>query len=121
MGMIMDVACEAVPTKQKDMNSAASRYRDTRLSHWDAVACKMDNRAFCGAYYHRRLAHIYRFLVAPGQSVLEIGCATGDLLAELKPALGVGIDFSVLLNEESGLDETADGDEQKEPEGDIAE
>jgi ubiquinone/menaquinone biosynthesis C-methylase UbiE len=95
MGMIMDVACEALPTKQKDMNSATSRYRDARRSHWDAVARKMDKRAFCGAYYHRRLAYIYQFLVAPGQSVIEIGCATGDLLAELKPGLGVGIDFSV--------------------------
>jgi ubiquinone/menaquinone biosynthesis C-methylase UbiE len=33
-------------------------------------------------------------LVSPGQKVLELGCGTGDLLASLKPALGVGVDLS---------------------------
>ncbi len=35
-----------------------------------------------------------RFLVPEGSRVLEIGCATGDLLARLKPSRGVGIDLS---------------------------
>jgi ubiquinone/menaquinone biosynthesis C-methylase UbiE len=37
---------------------------------------------------------VYRFHVAPGLRVLEIGCAQGDLLAALKPAGGIGVDFS---------------------------
>ena len=41
-----------------------------------------------------KFAKRHTFLVAPGQRVLEIGCAMGDLLAEVKPALGVGIDCS---------------------------
>jgi ubiquinone/menaquinone biosynthesis C-methylase UbiE len=40
------------------------------------------------------LAEVYRSVVSPGQSVLEVGCARGDLLAALKPAIGVGVDFS---------------------------
>lgn len=47
-----------------------------------------------GGYYHHRLAEIYRFLVFPGQRVLEIGCGEGHLLAAVKPATGVGVDFS---------------------------
>lgn len=35
-----------------------------------------------------------RFLVPQGLRVLDLGCGTGDLLAELKPGYGVGIDFS---------------------------
>ena len=35
-----------------------------------------------------------KFLVPEGARVLEIGCATGDLLARLKPADGIGIDLS---------------------------
>lgn len=34
------------------------------------------------------------FHIPPAQSVLEIGCGTGDLLAAMKPARGVGLDFS---------------------------
>ena len=47
-----------------------------------------------GKWYHRRLAEIYRFYVAPNMNVLEIGCGDGRLLAKLQPARGVGIDFS---------------------------
>ena len=69
-------------------------YRRARMAHWDAVARKMDTWAGWGSYYHRRLAEIYWFLVVAGQRVIEIGCARGDLLAALRPALGVGVDFS---------------------------
>jgi SAM-dependent methyltransferase len=34
------------------------------------------------------------FLIPPGKRVLELGCGRGDLLASLRPAYGVGIDFS---------------------------
>ena len=33
-------------------------------------------------------------LVSPGLRVLEIGCATGSILAAVRPARGVGVDFS---------------------------
>ena len=35
-----------------------------------------------------------RFLVPEGARILEIGCGTGNLLAQLKPSYGVGIDCS---------------------------
>ncbi len=47
-----------------------------------------------GGSYHRRLAEVYRFLVSPGQRVLEIGCGLGDLLAAVAPTRGLGVDFS---------------------------
>jgi SAM-dependent methyltransferase len=72
----------------------AADYRNVRRAHWGEVARKRDKWPSWGGYYHRRLAQMYQFLVAPGQRVLEIGCGTGDLLAELNPSLGIGIDFS---------------------------
>lgn len=35
-----------------------------------------------------------RFLVAPGKRVLDLGSGAGDLLAQLAPSEGVGVDFS---------------------------
>jgi len=70
------------------------RYLAARREHWDAFARRLDSWAGWDRYYHRRLGQIYQFLVAPGQRVLEIGCAQGNLLAELKPSVGVGVDFS---------------------------
>ena len=75
-------------------DSAGQTYQQTRISHWDTIARKRDSWQGMGKWYHRRLAEIYRFYVAQDMRVLEIGCADGRLLAELKPAYGVGVDFS---------------------------
>ena len=73
-----------------DLRAAA--FHENRQAHWDNVARQA--KKGWGGFYHRRLAEIYSFLVAPGQRVLEIGCAMGDLLAAVKPCYGVGIDIS---------------------------
>lgn len=46
------------------------------------------------AYYHHSLVKHLRFIIPEGSSVLEIGCGTGYLLDQLRPARGVGIDIS---------------------------
>jgi SAM-dependent methyltransferase len=58
-----------------------------------------DRRAACrlresGRFYHELLKRHYAFLVPPGQRVLELGCGIGDLLSAVRPARGVGVDFS---------------------------
>jgi len=45
-------------------------------------------------HYQRLLRKQYGFWVPPGLRVLEVGCSLGDLLAAVKPARGVGVDFS---------------------------
>ena len=69
-------------------------FQQSRMAHWDAMARKMDRWTGWGEYYHHRLQEIYQFLIVPGQRVLEIGCGKGDLLAAVKPSIGVGVDFS---------------------------
>jgi len=73
---------------------AESRYREERIAHWDEMARRFGGRRRGGRYYHQRLVGIYRFLVAPGQRILELGCGCGDLLAALEPSKGFGVDFS---------------------------
>ena len=75
-------------------DSAGSTYQQTRIAHWNAVAHARASRQGMGKWYHQRLAEIYRFYVHPDLRVLELGCADGHLLAALRPARGVGVDFS---------------------------
>jgi len=75
-------------------NQAEKAYRKRRREHWNRVAQKMDHWRGWGGYYHRRIVNIFQLLVPSGQRVLELGCGQGDLLNALRPATGVGIDFS---------------------------
>lgn len=76
------------------LNSSGEKYQKARVAHWDNVARSMDTWKGLGRYYHRRLRDIYQFMIPPGQRVIEIGCGHGDLIASLKPARGIGVDFS---------------------------
>jgi ubiquinone/menaquinone biosynthesis C-methylase UbiE len=67
----------------------AALYRDRRIEYWNSYTRRASSN-----YYHRRLGEIYRFLIQPGQRVLELGCGEGDLIASLNPSVGVGVDFS---------------------------
>lgn len=71
-----------------------SAYTQERRSYWDNFAATFDRWQRPRAYYQRRLAEIYRFLIPPGMRVLEVGCGQGDLLAAVKPSQGIGVDYS---------------------------
>jgi SAM-dependent methyltransferase len=76
------------------MDKSHHSYRETRRSHWEGFAQKLDQWRGCGGCYHKRIMDVYRLLVPEGARVLELGCGRGDLLAALKPSRGVGVDFS---------------------------
>lgn len=69
-------------------------YRNQRIKLWDQIAVDFDPDRLAGKHYHQRIKQIYQFLIPPGCRVLELGCGKGDLLAALKPSVGVGLDFS---------------------------
>jgi SAM-dependent methyltransferase len=98
----MSDEAEANPSRsgQAAPQAAEQRHIAQRRDHWDGVARAGERRRWWGSGpYHRRLEEVYRHLVSPGLRVLELGCGAGDLLAALRPARGVGFDFSPAMIE----------------------
>src|SRR4051812_6313871 len=79
------------PDTQAVTRTEFAAYSRERRDHWDDIAHRRHRSPRWGGYYHRRLAEILAHHIAPGQRVLELGCGTGDLLAALRPAGGVGV------------------------------
>ena len=76
------------------MSINKNQFIQERSSHWDKVAKKLEKWNGWGGYYQKRIRQIYQFNIPIGQKVLEIGCGSGNLLASLKPAYGLGLDIS---------------------------
>jgi SAM-dependent methyltransferase len=63
--------------------------------HFDRIATERDAARTRYRFYYDDLYGFIRSQVPPGSTVLDLGCGDGTLLASLRPAQGVGIDFSL--------------------------
>ena len=77
------------PISDRDARAGAKR-----REFFDGVADQHAHPGPFKRYYNERLKRLIKFNVPARSTVLELGCGVGDLLAELEPARGVGIDFS---------------------------
>jgi ubiquinone/menaquinone biosynthesis C-methylase UbiE len=77
--------------------NAQEKFTTDRIFHWNKVASLGEGARNWGRAYHNRLFEIYRQFIPENQRVIELGCGKGDLLAALKPACGIGIDFSPMM------------------------
>jgi len=68
-------------------------------SHFDRVAPDYDQWKTKAHRYYDALKTSLREIVPPGSRVLEVGCATGDILASLAPVEGLGLDISPAMIE----------------------
>lgn len=68
--------------------------RENIAGYYDSLAAKRDGFRQRNRYYYSLLEKQYRYLIPAGKKVLEVGCGTGDLLAQCSPSKGVGIDIS---------------------------
>jgi ubiquinone/menaquinone biosynthesis C-methylase UbiE len=87
VGMAEDVE---VPLWDADYRSYIEEHR----RFFDRVAAHWDRWRRRNGGYHQQIRDQYRYLIAPEARVLEVGCATGELLAGLKPREGIGVDIS---------------------------
>jgi len=70
---------------------AERRYRrDFLTAHASARQQWID----ANPYYYGKVARLLSHVIEPGSSVLHMRCETGDLLASVRPAVGVGLDIS---------------------------
>ncbi len=76
--------------KNSDTQIRLVQYFNSIAEHWDRW-----KRRNC--YYHKNIERLLQFLVAPQSTVLEVGCATGDLLNAVHPIAGVGVDVSSVM------------------------
>ncbi|HTZ11371.1 MAG TPA: glycosyltransferase [Candidatus Margulisiibacteriota bacterium] len=68
--------------------------KTTIRGHFNRIAKDYDHWKHANSFYYSALKDFYRNCVPPGQRVLELGCATGDILDSVNPSFGVGIDNS---------------------------
>jgi 2-polyprenyl-3-methyl-5-hydroxy-6-metoxy-1,4-benzoquinol methylase len=64
------------------------------LDYFEKNAPKRDKWKRRNRFYQRTIERQYSFIIPEGSTVLELGCSTGDLLNAVKPAKGIGVDFS---------------------------
>jgi len=62
--------------------------------HFNRIAAVFDKWKSRNPYYHKQIKRFYVSAIPKRKRILEIGCATGDLLASLEPEYGLGIDIS---------------------------
>jgi SAM-dependent methyltransferase len=63
-------------------------------AHFDAIAERWDDYRLNWPYYHSERHRLLCSMIAPGSSVLEVGCATGQLLARVGQGRRIGVDVS---------------------------
>ena len=91
MDALHDWRQPALPSLDRDTDR---EFKARVRTHYDRLAASRDRWYRRNRGYHDYLEQALRALVSPGQSVLELGCGTGNLLNALQPVRGLGIDLS---------------------------
>jgi SAM-dependent methyltransferase len=68
---------------------------------FDRTASSREKWKRRNSFYHSSLERYFSFIIPEKSSVLEIGCGLGDLLHQMNPERGVGIDFSPAMIEQA--------------------
>ena len=75
-------------------NKIKNKRRKGFLNHFEKLAPKLKKYRKRYAYFWNDIVRYCNYFIHEDDSVLEIGCATGDMLAKMKGRKKTGIDFS---------------------------
>ncbi len=78
----------------ESVSRGEQEHREQLAAFFDEFAPRDERWRRRNRTYHRLVASLFRFIVPPNASILEIGSGSGALLAELRPSRGLGIDVS---------------------------
>ena len=73
------------------------RRKEKIVEHADKLAADRDKWIAKNWYYYEDHFAYMRYHIPANLKILEIGCGTGNLLAHLKPRIGVGVDISAKM------------------------
>lgn len=68
--------------------------QQTLLDYFENTANQRDKWKRRNSFYQKTIERQFAFIIPEGSTVLELGCSTGDLLNAVRPARGIGVDFS---------------------------
>jgi SAM-dependent methyltransferase len=77
-------------TSDQSMSARKRAIRDAS----EKLAPDIDKWHQRNRYFHDKDARYLQFLIRLELRVLDLGCGNGDLLSRLRPAEGIGVDFS---------------------------
>lgn len=87
---------------QKSSSDVASIvFSKDRINYWNNHHNTANKWLGHRKSYAARLLQLYKFAIPKNSKILEVGCGNGNLLANLNPSTGVGIDFSSKLIKEA--------------------
>ena len=75
-----------------EKSTDSARWQESLRRFYDRVRHGVRDRWI--DYYYLRIKERVADIVAPDSRVLDIGCGTGDLLAFVRPSVGVGVDLN---------------------------
>ena len=84
------------------LSPATLSARKEKIRRWsDTNTSERARRRQYAAFLHSEDVRYLKFLIPEGMRVLQLGCCTGELLAELKPSFGVGVDLNISAIDEA--------------------
>jgi SAM-dependent methyltransferase len=67
---------------------------DNLRTFYNKIAKNRKKYYYRNRFYHRSILKYFSMCIPKGSTVLELGCGTGDLIGQLHPSTGVGVDIS---------------------------